>query len=59
MRNLQEKVQRMLEGERKRREIAINFLHKLQNEILKVSEEMYGSRNTIRLWKEKEGNERF
>lgn len=42
MKNLQEKVEKMLEGEKKRREIALKFLDELQEIIYPVAETIWG-----------------
>jgi hypothetical protein len=39
---LMERIQRMLEGERKRRDVALSFLRKLQEELPQVCVELYG-----------------
>jgi len=43
MKNLQERVQRMLDGEKKRREIALKWLEEVTEVIKPVAEDIWGS----------------
>ena len=63
MTNLQEKIEKMLHGEQKRREVALKFLDELTENLKSVSMEMYGESGkhhaepspAVWVWKEKDG----
>ena len=42
MKNLQERIEKMLEGEKKRREVALRFIEELKETVLPVAEILWG-----------------
>jgi hypothetical protein len=45
MNNLEERIQKMLNGEKKRREVALNWLHTIEEILFPVAQDIWGSGN--------------